>query len=372
MHQMNALRQRLPHRVAAFRGCHAKPRPARFARCCAQTQDIVESAVQPSHNYSPLDLLMARTPSGTTEPLQLTNIGGQDTLTALWKGKVLKLTAARGDDAQGSWTTEQIGSYPSDESELVKAFPQLRGRLLDDLHNHAGPPQPTFASLSNVYSLQHLQDDVTRDCALWCDGTRPGAPEKSPLQSLTLTAGELVSLMQGRRGVVIVQLWNGFERSRGQPIYDPWVIELLEAALRTPGVKAAASVAPGGVGLTAVMYADREPWNAWGPHLASFGCQANAVAGSPYYKLLIGKILGYKDENIHGYVRSVGGGLTPAVISQVDADLKKLSKAKPKLPWNKEGSRGKKAPAAPAPTTATAAAAAKGSAGAAPRRGGRK
>lgn len=32
-------------------------------------------------------------------------------------------------------------------------------------------------------------------------------------------------------------------------------------------------MAPGGVGLTAVVYADKEPWSAWGPHLASFGCQ---------------------------------------------------------------------------------------------------
>ena len=50
----------------------------------------------------------------------------------------------------------------------------------------------------------------------------------------------------------------------------------------------------GGIGLTAVVYVDREPWNKWGPHLASFGFQANAVAGSPYYRLLCGLLLGYK------------------------------------------------------------------------------
>ncbi|GLI69440.1 hypothetical protein VaNZ11_014052, partial [Volvox africanus] len=250
------------------------------------------------------------------------------------------------------WTTERIGSYPSSGSDLVRAFPGLQGKLLEDLHSHAGASEPTFTSFSNVYSLTQLQKEVAEDASLWCDGTRPGAPEKTAVQSLTLTAGELVSLMQGKRGVVIVQLWNGFDRSRGQPVYDPWVIDLLEAALRTPGVRAMPSVAPGCVGLTAVLFADKAPWNVWGPHLASFGCQANTVAGSAYYKVLIGKILGYNDENIYGYARSVGGGLTPDVVSQVDADLKKLSKTKPKLPWNREGSRGKKATGNSAPAAA--------------------
>lgn len=199
-----------------------------------------------------------------------------------------------------------------------------------------------------VYSLGQLEQEAAKDATLWCAGTQPGAPEKTPLQSCTLTAGELVSLLTGQRGVVIVQLWNGFEPARGQPLYDPFVVHLVEAALRHPGIRAVTSVAPGGVGLTAVLYADREPWSAWGPHLASFGCQANAVAGSAYYKVLIGKILGYSDANIAAYVRSVGGGYTPAVVAQVEADLKKLSKAKPKLPWNREGSRGKKQAAAAA------------------------
>ncbi|PNH03624.1 hypothetical protein TSOC_010301 [Tetrabaena socialis] len=195
-------------------------------------------------------------------------------------------------------------------------------------------------------------------------------------------------IFPGKRGVVIVQLWNGSDPYKGQPLYDPWVTDLLERALATPGVRSIASVAPGGLGLCAVLYADREPWNAWGPHLATFGCQvggrtqegrwyevghgthcvyatpvaaasqrppcpptliqcqANAVAGSAYYKVLVGKILGYSDENIYGYVRVLGGGLTPQTIANVDTDLRRLSKAKPKLPWNREGSRGKKPAAA--------------------------
>ena len=42
----------------------------------------------------------------------------------------------------------------------------------------------------------------------------------------------------------------------------------------------------------------QEPWSAWAKHLASFGCQANVVAGSPYYKMLIGRLCGYTEENV--------------------------------------------------------------------------
>jgi hypothetical protein len=61
-----------------------------------------------------------------------------------------------------------------------------------------------------------------------------------------------------------------------------------------------------GVGLTGILYADREPFASWARHLASFGCQANAVAGSAYYKLLIGLLLGYKPENVLAYVAASG------------------------------------------------------------------
>ncbi|GIL74705.1 hypothetical protein Vretimale_2339 [Volvox reticuliferus] len=322
---------------------HCKPASTgRYIKCIKCSVYDEKVAAQQLFTQ-PFDLLLAKTSSGGTETLQVLEGGDGATFTALWKGHVLRLTAMHDYANEESWTTERIGAYPLAGSDLVRAFPSLQGRLLEDLHSHSGAPEPVLTSLSNAYSLTQLQKEVAENASFWCDGTRPGAPEKTAMQSLTLTAGELVSLMQGKRGVVIVQLWNGFDRSRGQPVYDPWVVDLLEAALRTPGVRAVPSVAPGGVGLTAVLFADKEPWNVWGPHLASFGCQANAVAGSAYYKVLIGKILGYSDENIYGYVRSVGGGLTPDVISQVDADLKKLSKAKPKLPWNREGSRGKKA-----------------------------
>ncbi|KAG2441568.1 hypothetical protein HXX76_003189 [Chlamydomonas incerta] len=303
---------------------------------------------------APADLLYAKTAAGT-ETLQVVSVDSGSspaTLTVQWKGQTLRLSPR----AEGGWSAEKIGCYPAEGGALLLAFPALSGRLLTELHEHAGPALTAVPSLDLVHSLGELEAATTADATMWTEGTRPGAPEKTALQAATLTAGELLALMQGKRGVVIVQLWNGFEPGRGQPLFEPYVVGLVERALATPGIRAVTSTAPGGVGLTAVLFADKEPFNMWGPHLASFGCQANAVAGSAHYKVLIGKILGYADDNIYGYVRSLGGGLTPAVISQVEADLKKLSKAKPKLPWNREGSRGAKKPA-PAAAAAGAQAA---------------
>jgi hypothetical protein len=59
----------------------------------------------------------------------------------------------------------------------------------------------------------------------------------------------------------------------------------------------------GGLGLTAILCAKAEPWRAWGAHLAGFGAQAALVADSAYYKLLIGRMLGYKEENIRHHIQ---------------------------------------------------------------------
>jgi hypothetical protein len=149
------------------------------------------------------------------------------------------------------------------------------------------------------------------------DGTAPGAPIKSQLQQDLFTAGELCAFLQGQRGIVLVQLFNGWDPSKGQPIYNPLALHMMEQALSAPGVAHVASIAPQGAGLTAILYADREPFASWASHLASFGCQANLVAGSAYYKLLIGQLLGYKLENVLGYVAASGEPATAQLQQQV-------------------------------------------------------
>jgi hypothetical protein len=59
----------------------------------------------------------------------------------------------------------------------------------------------------------------------------------------------------------------------------------------------------GGLGLTAILCAKADPWRAWGSHLAGFGAQAALVADSAYYKLLIGRMLGYKEEHIRHHIQ---------------------------------------------------------------------
>jgi len=52
------------------------------------------------------------------------------------------------------------------------------------------------------------------------------------------------------------------------------------------------------MGLTLITATKKQPHRAWAQHLAGFGAQASIVAGSPYYKLLIGRVCGYKEPNI--------------------------------------------------------------------------
>lgn len=59
----------------------------------------------------------------------------------------------------------------------------------------------------------------------------------------------------------------------------------------------------GGLGLSAILAAKAEPFRPWAAHLASFGAQAALVADSPYYKLLIGRVLGYKEAHINHHIQ---------------------------------------------------------------------
>ncbi|KAF8064601.1 AOX4 [Scenedesmus sp. PABB004] len=247
----------------------------------------------------------------------------------LWKGQLLRLGGAGGD---GGLQLSRLGGYPAATSATVAAFPELAG-VLPSMHAHGGDV-PAVTGAAVVESLGELLAQVDADAAFWRDGLAPGGPIKSELQQAVFTAGELGALLAGQRGVVLVQAFNGWDAAMGQPLYNPLAITMLERAAAAPGVGCVSSVAPGGVGLTAILYADREPFASWARHLASFGCQSNVVAGSVYYKLLIGQLLGYKLENVLGYCAASGEPATPQLQAQVAADIRKLSKVKAKLPWS--------------------------------------
>ena len=79
--------------------------------------------------------------------------------------------------------------------------------------------------------------------------------------------------------------------------------------------------------MTATAHANAAPWAQRAAHLASFGAQAALVAGSPYYQLLVGTILGYTRENVDAHVAEKGGRITRAVASEVEKELAALSDA---------------------------------------------
>jgi hypothetical protein len=194
----------------------------------------------------------------------------------------------------------------------VFVFQQVDGEWCCIIHQLSGNSFPVVP----VTNCKHAAAPAS---IIRRDGTAPGDPVKSQLQQDVFTAGELSAFLAGQRGIALVQLFNGWDASKGQPIYNPLAIHMMEKALSAPGVAHISSVAPGGVGLTGILYADREPFASWATHLASFGCQANAVAGSAYYKLLIGQLLGYKLENVLGYVAASGEPASAQLQQQVGA-----------------------------------------------------
>lgn len=137
---------------------------------------------------------------------------------------------------------------------------------------------------------------------------------------MTLTAGEIIALLEGKRAVVMVQvceykitcaithsitqLWVGWTPDAPQPVFRPFVLRLLRTAVLDPRIAVHMSAVPVGaeLGLTAILAADTAPYCAWGAGLAEFGAQAAIEAQSPYYKLLIGRVLGYEMDNIRAHV----------------------------------------------------------------------
>ena len=57
-----------------------------------------------------------------------------------------------------------------------------------------------------------------------------------------------------------MQLYNGWDESKGQPLHQPYVLDMLARVCACPGVAAAVSTTMGGegmLGLTVVLYADK-------------------------------------------------------------------------------------------------------------------
>jgi hypothetical protein len=157
---------------------------------------------------------------------------------------------------------------------------------------------PAGLGIQAVTSLAALEGQVALDPGFWCDGTGPADAPPTEEQNALLCAGELLAFLQGRRGVALVQLALGFDPGVTPPLLRPLVLRLLQRAAAAKGVDILPSVAAGGAAASLVLAARQAPYRQWGAHLAEVGVQGSLVAGSPFYKLLVGKILGYKHENV--------------------------------------------------------------------------
>eukprot|EP00195_Chlamydomonas_chlamydogama_P007386 CAMPEP_0202904644 /NCGR_PEP_ID=MMETSP1392-20130828/30463_1 /ASSEMBLY_ACC=CAM_ASM_000868 /TAXON_ID=225041 /ORGANISM="Chlamydomonas chlamydogama, Strain SAG 11-48b" /LENGTH=321 /DNA_ID=CAMNT_0049592387 /DNA_START=167 /DNA_END=1135 /DNA_ORIENTATION=+ len=266
-----------------------------------------------------------------------------------WQGNLLRLDH---NAEQISYKISYVGPVLRAGDPLLKSFPgwlealtrqgaALQQRQQQDLAKL--PEVVPAASVHVVGSLSQLEGMVGQDASRWCTGSGPSDSPPSGVQYQMQSAGELLALLTGQRGVAMVQLHVGWDSGAPQPVHNPLVIPLLRQAVTNPDLCVAMSSAQGGLGLTAMLSAKKEPFKSWAAHLASFGAQAALVADSPYYKLLIGRVLGYKEEHIIAHIQSSNGPGQPSkeVVAAVERQLAALSHKKPSLPWN-TSSRGKR------------------------------
>jgi hypothetical protein len=196
----------------------------------------------------------------------------------------------------------------------------------------------SIARVEKVTDYDALRSTVRADPSYWRDGAPAGFVETDPKRQATNNAGELLALLEGHRGVVMTQLWAGWEDSDSQqPVDAPFALRALRECAddaRVAIVPASVPGMPARKGLTAIISAAESPFLEQAKHLASFGAQAALVAGSPYYQYLVGRILGYKEANIDAHVRSRGGRLTAPVVREAEKDLEALSESHGgSLPW---------------------------------------
>ncbi|KAI8468784.1 MAG: hypothetical protein J3K34DRAFT_426216 [Monoraphidium minutum] len=231
------------------------------------------------------------------------------------------------------------------DDPLVRAVPGWADQLTKDRAARQLPDAPVeLRGAAAATSAAALWGAVQRDPAVWCCRAAPDAPLPSGLEYETLAAGELMALMQGARGVAMVQLHLSWDKGAPQPVHNPLALGALRRALADPDITGLASPAPGGLGLTLLLAARQEPFRAWAAHLAGFGAQAGVVAESPYYKLLIGRALGYSEDNIMAHIKATNGRghPSPEVVAAVEQQLRELSARPPRLPWRKAGGGGGK------------------------------
>lgn len=292
------------------------------------------------------DVLTAFTTTGRQYWLEVLQAKSPTELQVATYGKLLDLRLH-----EGFATLTPIGPYPDPSEPWIKKVPSLPEALHKwqaELHGVDVLQDSTLVEAHRMYSFDAYYPQVAQNLSLIVDGTGPNDPPLTEQQQIMLSSGELIAFLEGRKAICVVQLWIGWDidRTKLMPLFRPYVMRLLKQIVDNPKVVMFTSAAPGNLGLSAVVSAKKEPFRSWAQHLTTFGAQAALVADSAYYKMLVGRILGYKEENILHHVKVKGGGvLHPKMLQMVEQDLADLSSSKAVLPWN-ESARKKKENAA--------------------------
>lgn len=247
------------------------------------------------------------------------------------------------------------------EASFTRRFPGW-ATLLDGLARSETYPAKrdertrTCEDVARVCSLDELRARVDEDASFWVDGSSKDFAGLSADEHALLNAGEIIAFQRGLRPMCMVQLWTGWDDDKvsNQNVDLPFVARLLREVTEDEKIEVITVSPPNAtdaLGLTALLYPNRSPYRERAKFLASFGAQAAIVAGSPYYQTLIGRCLGYKEENIEAHVRQYNKGtpISKQVSDLVDEELQSISPVPPTKNWREDfpviertGSRKKK------------------------------
>jgi|TARA_B100000073_G_scaffold340984_1_gene341567 hypothetical protein len=245
-------------------------------------------------------------------------------------------------------TYEESKEVSKTDESLINAFPEWM-TLLEALATRERYPRRRETGarrcedVVRVKSLDALRADVDEDASFWVDGSSKDFKGLSADERALLNAGELVAFQRGRRPMCMVQLWTGWNDDEvgDQNIDLPYVVRLLREVIEDEKIEAITTAPPNATdahGLTALVFPNRSPYRERAEFLASFGAQAALVAGSPYYQTLIGRCLGYKEENVEAHVRQYNRGapISKRVSDSVDEELRRISPVPPTKNWRED------------------------------------
>lgn len=199
----------------------------------------------------------------------------------------------------------------------------------------ASPQQESKSyTVELVTTMAEFEQEVRCDPSRWCDGTGPDDADLKDVDQSLLSTGELLALLHGDRGVALLQLSLPADMGGNRlPLLRPFIFEILKRIDEAKDIVVHPSKISGGAASSFVIAAKRQPFISWAAYLSGLGVQASIVAESEFYKMIIGRMMGYRIENIEHHIRSTGGSLDPGVYSLVDRELTTLSKVEPILPW---------------------------------------